>query len=140
MWTSATRLSFIYNKEFVRPLFDHKYNYKTCTIVDKIIPPNVFTDNTMDINTAIAISSSLLLLKDFNFIFTSGFINFTIDNNFLITNNLVNKYSDIWIKKEGFQKLLSAQNLIRDCGHPNNKGHELIAFLMYKELIKRNFI
>ena len=25
-------------------------------------------------------------------------------------------------------------------GHPNNKGHELIAFLMYKELIKRNFI
>jgi len=105
-----------------------------------IIPHNIYTNSNMDINTAIAMSSTLSILKDFNFIFTSGFTNFTIKNCFLIADKLINENSNKWYYRQGFQKILSDQKLLRVCGHPNNKGHELIAFLMYKELIKRNFI
>ena len=140
MWTCPSRFSVMHGEPRESTPDSSFFLYKTCNIMTGIIPHNIYTNSNMDINTAIAMSSTLSILKDFNFIFTSGFTNFTIENCFLIVDKLINENSNKWCYRQGFQKVLHTQKLIRDCGHPNIKGHQLIAFLMYKELIKRNFI
>jgi|TARA_B100001094_G_scaffold297010_1_gene319663 hypothetical protein len=140
MWSCPSRFSVMFGELRESVPDGSFFLYKTCNITTGIIPHKTYTNSNMDINTAIAMSSTLSILKDFNFIFTSGFTNFTIENCFLIVDKLINENSNKWCYRQGFQKVLHTQKLIRDCGHPNTKGHQLIAHLVYKELIKRNFI
>ena len=72
MWSCPSRFSVMFGELRESVPDGSFFLYKTCNITTGIIPHKTYTNSNMDINTAIAMSSTLSILKDFNLTVKQG--------------------------------------------------------------------